>query len=405
VRRLGPPPGSEPGLRDSRVLVLSQRNVQRPLWHTAQYELEDLLTHLDDAVLLAPRAAGPPWVSELARHGFNGAAHRLRLPRRSPPWTKPSMEPCRLTSEHDLFVSVFHTAPELSYMHRVKDWRQRCRKAVCILVELWSPDVADNADYLQVLAQFDEVFVCNPAAATAIEALGLRRPRVLAHGLDAAVFAPGGQPPARVLDCYNYGRSSAAVHARLLELAETVGLTYLYDVLEDSAVSAPSEHRALVANMMKRSKFFFSFRINESPERQGRTGGDEALSTRYFEGVAGGAVVLGSATRSREFEECFDWPDALIPVDFAGSDLREVLDDLSRQDGRLARTRTTNVRNSLLRHDWVYRWQTMLASVGLSPAPQVEERVQRLHALAAAVDLPPEGLDAVLSAADSKRPR
>lgn len=376
--------------RDSRILVFSQRNVLRPPWHTAQYEFEDLLEQWDDTILLSPPAVGPPWASSLSRHVVTGAAHRLHVPRRSPPWVTPNVQRSSVETDHDLFFAVFHHAHQLAYLHRVKGWRDRCRKAVCVLVELWSPDVEDNADYLRVLEQFDEVWVCNPASVPGLIALGLRPPSFLAPAVDAARFAPGATPPPRVIDCYNYGRSAPATHAALLRLVEDDGLNYVYDVFEEATVARPGEHRALVANLMKRSKFFFAFRVNDSPERSDRTGGDEAVSPRYFEGAAGGAVVLGSTTPSAEFEACFDWPDAVIALPYGSDAVADVLADLTGQPDRLAHARTTNVRQSLRRHDWVHRWIQVAGGISLSTTGRVTERVQRLAELAARTDLPAE---------------
>jgi len=81
-----------------------------------------------------------------------------------------------------------------------------------------------------------------------------------------------------------------------------------------------------------------------------------------------------------------------VPLPYDSHDVTDVLADLSSQEDRLARARTANVRNSLLRHDWVYRWQQVLGAVGLSPTAQVHQRVQRLSDLAARTNLPGEGV-------------
>jgi hypothetical protein len=36
----------------------------------------------------------------------------------------------------------------------------------------------------------------------------------------------------------------------------------------------------------------------------------------------------------------------------------------------------------LLRHDWVYRWEMILKTVGLEPLPHIVERKARLRSLA-----------------------
>jgi hypothetical protein len=301
------------------------------------------------------------------------------------------MRPTAVSTDHDLFFAVFHFPHQISHLQRLKGWRERCRRAVCVVMELWSPDVRDQADYLRLLADFDAVFVWNPNVLEAVTALGLPRPLSMVPAVDAVRASPQPLLPPRVIDVYNYGRTALRPHASLLRLVEDQALTYLYETRGDAVVSDHQAHRALVANMMKRSKYFMAYRVNDSPERQARTGGDEVLSTRYFEGVAGGAVLLGSRTRSEEFDATFDWPDAVVPVPYDETDMRGVLDMLAGQPDRLAAARTANVRNSLLRHDWSARWSQVLDAAGLAPLPALAERRCRLEQLAATVDLPAEG--------------
>ncbi len=49
--------------------------------------------------------------------------------------------------------------------------------------------------------------------------------------------------------------------------------------------------------------------------------------------------------------------------------------------------RTTNVVQSLLRHDWAHRWEAVLNSVGLKPMPALLTRKKQLGDLAATVAL------------------
>ncbi|HEY9660080.1 MAG TPA: hypothetical protein V6C65_16605, partial [Allocoleopsis sp.] len=52
------------------------------------------------------------------------------------------------------------------------------------------------------------------------------------------------------------------------------------------------------------------------------------------------------------------------------------------QPDRLEQIRHNNIINSLLRHDWSYRWETILQSVGLAPLPQLLDRQHHLSQLA-----------------------
>lgn len=373
----------ESSQRDSRVLVLSQRNLHMPLFHALQYELEDLLVEIDDTVVLSPLPHRHAGAGELSRRIVNGVRRRTGRPRASPPGNRPSMRPMQVTGEHDLFFAVFHDAYQLSYLHRLKGWRERSRRAVCLLMEVWTPGVALDADYFALLRDFDAVYVFTPAAAPALARLGSPLPTFLPVGVDALRAQPGLRPPARSIDVFTYGRTSPVLHTQLVQQATSDGLTYLYDTTDGGNVLDHVDHRALLANLMKRSRFFLAHRINDSPGRQGRTGGEESLSTRYFEASAGGAVLLGSEPRTPHFRDCFDWPDAVIPLPYESQEVMATLRELTAQPERLAVARQAGIQAGLTRHDWAYRWDRILADAGLPPGPGLQSRRADLEQAAA----------------------
>lgn len=366
-------------------MVFSQRRLHRAPFHAPQYEFEDLLTEIDDVVLLAPPRSEEGPVAQAGRHVMNGAKKRARIPRRSPPWNRPMMATTPVEGEHDLFFAVFNDAYQISYLNDLPGWRQRCRRAVCFLLEAWSTTVARDADYYRLLSEFDAVYLFTPASAAALRAVGVPEPRFLAAGTDALVFAPRSPMQARPLDVLSYGRTSPAVHHQLLEIVGDDDLTYVYDTHTDGAVLDFPEHRLLQASLMKRSSYFIAHAINDSPVRRERTGGEESLSTRYFEGAAGGAIMLGSRPSVAEFDANFDWTDAVIEMPWDCPDVRGVLLDLGRQPERLAVARTQAIATSLLRHDWVYRWEQVLADAGMPLLPAARARQAALAARAADV--------------------
>lgn len=371
--------------RDSRVLVLSQRRLHTAKHLTMLYEFEDAVRSVDDVTLLSPGPVPRPDLSSVSRRAVNGSLHRLGRPRRSPPWDHPSMRPATVTGQHDLFFAVFADSFELSYLRRLKGWRERCRRAVCFLTEVWTPGVSDNADYYEVLREFDAVYLFTPMAGPALASLGVPQPSFLPVGVDAELFAPGRTPPQRVLDVYAYGRTSPVIHQQLLDLVEAKGLTYVYDTTFQAKVPLHGEHRALLANLLKRSRFSLAHRINDSAQRVQRTGGEESLSSRYFEASAAGAVLLGSRPRTPDFDACFDWPDAVVDLPYDSVEVEEVLADLAGQPERLARASAHGARAALLRHDWVHRWETILADGGMELAEPGRARKDRLEELAASL--------------------
>ena len=197
--------------------------------------------------------------------------------------------------------------------------------------------------------------------------------------------APAPDAPPRCVDIYSYGNRSAPVHQRLLELSERSNFFYLYDLLSstDSRVKSWREHRSLIANTVKRSRYFIAFNpASLGGEKSGKIAGEQVLASRLFEGAAGGAVILGTAPDCPEFKEQFPWPDAVIEISPDGSDVEDIIEAFDRQDDRIAQLRAASVTGSLLRHDWAYRWETILSKVGLPHLPQLDHRKSVLADLA-----------------------
>ena len=355
--------------------MFSKRNVEIRKYHAFQYEFEDVIGAIDDVRLVAPPAAPASRLAGL-RHR---ATHRLGLGR---PRADPEIQPVRIAGEYDLFFAVLHFATDIPHLEQLHGWRERCDKAVCYIVEVY--DRPDMRAYLELLREFrfDRVFLFHPRMGGLVTELSGAPTGHFPVGVDALRFSPHPHPPERTVDLYQFGRRSEVTHAAALELARRDGLFYVYDTVFNVPLPEPRAHRELIASIMKRSRYFFAYRPTQDVTRPS----EETLAARYFEGIGGGAVLLGDAPDVPEFHANFDWPDAVIPIPYEATDLKGILAELDAQPERLARARLNNDLATLRRHDWAYRWMQVLDAAGLAPLPRVHERLERLEALAAQVE-------------------
>lgn len=360
-------------MEQARTVVLSSRAASHQVWQASQFEMEDVVAQVDDVRLLAPpgRHASP---AALAAHG---AANRVRRavgrPRRRP------FAPTAEAADAELFFAVFAAPHEIGMLPLVRPQLARSAVKVAFIVELWRPQVPSVADYLRQLRGFDHVFMFNRWAMDDVAAITGAPVSFLATATDADRFAPPVPAPARVIDVTSYGRRLRGTHDALRRAAAEGGLYYHHDTVRGAFdVSDHVEHREVLAATLQRSRYAVVYRNNDEPERVERTGGEESLTNRYFEVLAAGATMLGSAARTPDFQACFDWPDVITEIDAPDPRVAEVVAELDADPARAERARRTAIAQSLRRHDWAHRWRDVLDAVGLAPRPQLAERLARL---------------------------
>jgi len=365
------------------VLQLSMRRVHDLVAFCAPYEFEDVVASVTGAdrieitdyrtIEWARRAY------KLGRKAFGSRALARRL--------VPRLPVPRLTREYDLFFPVFNHPFELFALAAVPDWRARCRKAACLISEIW---IQELPEYLiELLADFDHLFISLQHPAEEVARVVGKPCTYLPLAADVLRFSPQPSPAARVIDVCNLGRRSAQTHAALLALASERRIFYFYDTVKPSGprgkqltfhVGSPAEHRAFLASVLRRSRYYLAYRsrVNEPEQTEGR----EEISGRFYEGAAAGAVLLGLPPRSPEFQRQFDWPDAVVPLPFDAPGVGEVLAALDRDPERLDRIHRTNAQQAALRHDWLHRLEVVLQAVGLPATEAMRARRQRLGELA-----------------------
>ncbi len=364
------------------MLQLSMRRVARLVGYSIDYEFEDVVAGLTGA----DRVEVDDWPS------FERARRLYRYARRlHAGGTLLGLHPrVHLERDYELFLPVFNHPYELFALTAVPDWRRRCRYAACFLSELWLHQFPRYL--LELLAPFDHVFL---AVRHPVEELArlLGRPcSYLPLAADVLRFAPYPDAPGRAIDVCNIGRRSAVTHAALLQLALDRRFFYYYDTVAASGVDLkqrtfrvqdPREHRLLLASLLQRSRYCFAHRgfVNDAAA----TGGHDEISSRVYEAAAAGVVMLGEAPRGPDFREQFDWTDALLPAPFDCPDIARLLHELDADPQRLERIRRENVRQSALRHDWLYRLRHVFATFALAPTAAMQQRAVQLETIAHAM--------------------
>ena len=358
----------------------STRTFSRKVFECGLYEAEDVLCAVDDVDVVGLEAT-PNFRSRerwLDRFIFRDVSHQLlRL--------NPGLKPTRLNRDYDLFVTFTPSYEELLYINAIENWKDRCKTSVCWIDEIWSASLQKYRHWLPVFAQFDHVCVTHHQTAGALATL-LGRPVIwVPAAVDALRFTPfvTTTPPVRGIDAYSIGRRRPGIHAALGELAHTTPFFYVHDTYRASTAEVydPAAHRDLFANTAKRSRYF----VVAPPkfDSQSETAGQVEVGYRYYEGAAAGCVLIGETAVADAFTQLFPWSDVVIPLAPDGSDTACVLRGLAKEPQRLETISRRNAAQSLLRHDWSYRWRTIIELAGLRSSEAMAGRASRLAERAA----------------------
>jgi hypothetical protein len=357
-----------------RILIFSQRKIfGNALFRGPLYEFEDIISQIDSADLLAPQAD----LSNL-RHTI-----AKRIAYHAPIALNPGIQRIQVREHYDLFLAICGAPADLLMVNAVGKLREVCERSVCLMDELWVKQMADHRHFLRILENFDVVILYYSQSVKALSERIGRKCVFLPPGVDTILFCPYPEPPKRVIDVYSIGRRSEITHRTLLRMREDKKLFYLHDSIAGDQAINLMEHRALLANVAKKSRYFI---VNPGLiDRPDRRGSQIEIGNRYFEGAASGTIMVGERPNNEEFDRLFDWPDAVIYLPYDSSNIDTIIDELDRDPERQQRIRRTNLVQALTRHDWVYRWEAILKTVNLEPMPELVQRKERLQNLAEAV--------------------
>lgn len=384
---------------------LSVRKLQSLVGYTSLYEFEDLIQDLSpvhyfelvDRQSLELSRKVYKACRRLSRKVYSACRRASRAGRLSSGLAHRFLsENNCFTLDHDytLFFPTFNNAFELFGLKAIKGWRERCRYAACFINEVWASELNDYDYLLELLQDFDHIFVGLQHSVDLVAQVTGKPCTYLPIGVDALKFGTSLQDSIpRHIDICNIGRRSDITHQALLELAQQKTLFYYYDTVSTPNgvvnadkqvtfhVKSPQDHRLLLSNLLKRSRYFIANRAFVNDPR--RTGGQGEIPSRFFEGAAAGTVMIGEPPQTEIFQEYFGWEDAIISVPFDAPHIGEVIAELESQPARVDAIRRNNMIQSCLRHDWLHRLQVVYDTFDL---PASEVMVQRSAQLAARVE-------------------
>lgn len=353
--------------QETRTAVFSLRGFRNHVSHSHGFEFEDVIAEELDAVdLLAPRAERFHLQLKKAKNWLSARTTRAGF-------LPVGLEKMPLIQDYALFFFSVSHLRDLNFLSAVPGWRQRSNTAICWIQELWLHEFPRLGPLIDRLNEFDYV-ICSFTHTTVALAERLMVPvHYIPWGVDAVHFCPYPDPPARVIAVLGIGARHEDTHRGLIDHTNRTGQFYSYETIAGRAKMHDHRgHRQNYVSQLQRCRYFLSYvaKVELEDLRQGQV----EFGLRYLEGLAAGAVVLGSRLDDPAFKENIGWTDSVIELPFACSEVGKILTELDAQPERLSAICRRNIRECLVRHDHLYRWERVLEMAGLKAHPKLTAR-------------------------------
>lgn len=373
--------------KSPKVLILSQRLNFKNVGRACSYEFEDAVQSLSEGQILTPRlklvdsTQEENWEKKSKFRKFFG--HNLFYLSKNFGW----YHRIPLENTYDLLFVLCGALPDIQVIKSILDWRKKCGFAVCWIEDIWDSSLDQYKKLFPLLRKFDRIYIGTSTTLPKAKKVLSTKCRYLPPAVDALNFCPTSIDDPRPIDVMFFGRRSVNMHRSLYQWAQAKKKFYQFDTFAPQRnVTDAKEHRQFTADMIQRTKYFIANKAQIS--NSAMTGNQEDLSFRFFEGAAAGAVMLGHRPDIPAFHENFDWPDATIHVPADSLGLPQHIEELEADPVRVRKIRQNNVLQSLLRHDWVYRWEAILKDLELPISEKIVERKQQLAARATDIGKP-----------------
>jgi len=203
----------------------------------------------------------------------------------------------------------------------------------------------------------------------------------LYQGTDALQWAPR-QAPGREIDVMSFGRTPPSYQSALTQAFHRMDSPYLYLHSPLGNLSGPTVQveRAMLFKLLHRTRISLAFHLLTEP--QGGRPRSMMVTSRWLESLLSGCVVAGHRPVSRMADDMLDWPGSTIELSAVPEEAVQELQVLLQDEGALQQQRRNNVRNTVERHDWRLRIQTLCKLHGWVVPPKLKDELAQLEALA-----------------------
>jgi hypothetical protein len=345
-----------PILHKSNVL-LSKREIPHPFvgW-VAVDEFEDLFSSLTRSRIVRARS---PAVSGLVGR----ITTRLAGP----------YPPIADVDGGDLLLVIARAPNDLKMLRSIPDARKKFRYIAGYVIDSYYTE-----NFPSITGTYDHIFSTTQEGAATVASRFGASSSVLAQGFDCLTWASLND--VRSIDLIGFGRQPQTYHREFQRSFHIQGspVLYLHSPLGAIKGGAVWDERPMMLKLLQRSKLSLAFHLGTEPETI-RPRAASFVTSRWFESLATGCIVVGKRPPGTMAGELFCWPDALIELPDNLADASATIVELAANVDFLRKTRARNVIEMSRRHDWRYRIRDIYEHFDLQLPPLLIEQLSSLE--------------------------
>jgi len=361
------------------LFLLSSRSLISSVSWDPLFELENLFVNTCNAQLLEP--VGRQSLQKISQSScpttklFHKIIVKTIGEHRSP---KP-LPPINQGSNVLLLIGV--CGADLNLLSSIPEWRKRFDLVIAYLCDSWAPEIYHkNVHYL------DHLFVVLPEVIEPLKkSFGIP---ISLLPLGADVLTHGSNGLHRPIDLATFGRIPQNYDRVFFDKFNQPGSTHIYyrstpRKTEEFPV-VPYEQRKddedtrLLLHLLRQSKLMTAFNTQSSGMRKFPY---SVVTLRWFYGWATGCAIVGKRPTTPIADELMNWENSTIELPDDPQQSVELIEELLKDEKLLHSIHRRNYLESLARHDWRYRIQSMFETMNIPLPHQLRQDLSKLKML------------------------
>jgi hypothetical protein len=342
----------------SQDVVVSRREPPFNGW-VAIDEFENLLARLGNFRIAVPRGRRPlPGLVGQVRDKCLGAFARLGP----------------IKEEGELLLVVAHTPGDLRMLSSLTNARKRFRYIAGYVIDSYF-----TKDFGSSVKGYDHIFSTTREGADEVRNRFKVSSSVLRQGFDCLSWACADTN--RSIDLIGFGRQPSSYHLAFQRAFHTheSPLLYLHSPIGTLVGEAVWRERPMLLKLLQRSKISLAFHLLIEPAAD-RPKSPNFVTSRWFESLASGCIVVGKRPPGAMAAELFCWPNALIELPDEPDKAVEMIQNLASDARFVEKTRQRNIVEMCERHDWRYRIRDIYEHFHLELPDLLVHELSRLKA-------------------------